>query len=110
MIAHRAEYLSHGQTTRHHCPIESCPWFHDEPINVTLVIPLWSTDPVGEAVRERDRRVDAVITAHCATHTAEQWAHEIARLRTEVERLDDFVRFGNSGIRPHRYADEGHAG
>lgn len=73
--AHRCEWLNDYTVLRHHCPIGTCPWVHDE------------DDETGE-----DPGIGEILEAHAATHTPEEWAREIDRLRHDLERAQDALR------------------
>jgi hypothetical protein len=62
---------------RSYCPIEACPWTHDD---VTVMWP-------GEAPR-----IEAVVRGHLETHTLLEWVQEVMRLRGLLAARDGRAR------------------
>ncbi|MFI1580033.1 hypothetical protein [Embleya sp. NPDC020630] len=84
------EYVRGLDVFRHHCPIDVCPWHHDEPTgggprrfavdrrpDGTLDI----GGAINRDVAERAQRREAIVEAHAETHTAMEWVTEVRRLR-----------------------------
>lgn len=68
---------------RHHCPIGSCGWAHDEP---PLVAPAGMTDYEAMMIPMiHQGRVETIIHEHYATHSPAEWAAEVKQLRGELE-------------------------
>jgi hypothetical protein len=79
VIPHEAEYVSGYTVLRHHCPLDTCSWLHDQ--NAMIV-------NIGTGATVADRE----LVAHVATHTPLEWANEIARLHRLLERAEDALR------------------
>lgn len=86
-MIHWTKWFPGADVVRHYCPIETCPWFHDEPQQPGVVsIPVVDGRcDVDAMVGERVRRVDDKVKAHAGTHTTEQWAAEIGRMRHVID-------------------------
>jgi hypothetical protein len=83
------EYVRALDAFRHHCPIEACPWHHDEPTGgprryVVERGPDGALDidgAINRDIAERAQQREAIVRAHAETHTAAEWAAEVQRLQ-----------------------------
>ncbi len=71
-----------SQVTRYHCPIGSCCWAHDAPgpdpasgTGTTVDEIVFST------VAGHLAGIEAIVREHLETHSLEEWAREVMRLR-----------------------------
>jgi len=108
---------------RLHCPIDACPWTHDDPgpgtgADVRLPAVELSAKPgtFADAMAEATYRAllahalgqENVIREHLATHSLEEWVREIMRLRAQIIRvraLADDPEAAWHYVTPHQIRD-----
>lgn len=89
MIPHPSKYVAAEQTIVHLCPIGGCPWRFVEFLNQPMSVPVIDGEPrVDLVVAKREARLAATLSRHVDGHTTREWAHEVARLRAEVGRME----------------------
>lgn len=82
-----------SQVTRYRCPIGACGWFHDDQGPSVLI----DSDPEALTISHA-KAIDDIVRAHLETHSLEEWAQEIGRLRERLTAAEEVcLVFGWTG-------------
>ena len=71
--------------TVHYCPLRDCGWRFQDP--GPTVSALLDAPDVTELLKEHYKQVEDAVRPHLESHSAEEWAREIATLKAELAAL-----------------------
>jgi hypothetical protein len=96
-----SEYIPTLGVIRYRCPLDACPWVHDDPTYgpSRLVVDrnpttgeLDISGAINKQIAERDQKIENIMREHLATHAVDEWAKQIHDMRAKQELLEAELR------------------